>query len=352
MHETAVVTFLLTDIEASTRKWESMRDEMRASILLHDRLVSRAVHEHRGIVLNSHGEGDSFFAVFGLASDAIGAACDIQRDLEEQLWPYDLRLRVRIALHSGEAGGDYRGCAANRCARLRGLARGGQIVMSRVTADLAAGSLPPGAELVDLGQHRLRDLGWEQVVQLTVRDPNAARPPLPCTAVEHTVGELEPSVAAYYTGWGNYNRLLVGAVAPLDDAQLRLQAAPHLWSVRMLVNHIVGARAWWFHAWMGEGGPEFDAMEDFDEGEESERRTAAEIVEALEATWSLVDSCLKRWSAADLDVRFQRPVPNPAGERPWRDRRFIVWHVAEHDLHHGGELSFTLGMHGVPAIDL
>ena len=72
----------------------------------------------------------------------------------------------------------------------------------------------------------------------------------------------------------------------------------------------------------------------------------------LEATWSLVDSCLQRWTEADLDARFQRPVPNTAGERPWRDRRFIIWHVAEHDLHHGGEISFSLGMHGVHAIDL
>ena len=65
-----------------------------------------------------------------------------------------------------------------------------------------------------------------------------------------------------------------------------------------------------------------------------------------------MDSCLRRWSEADLEAKFQRPVPNASGERPWRDRRFIVWHVAEHDLHHGGEISFSLGMHGIPAIDL
>jgi uncharacterized damage-inducible protein DinB len=163
---------------------------------------------------------------------------------------------------------------------------------------------------------------------------------------------LEASVAAYYSGWENYQRLLAGAIAPLTGDQLDLQAAPHLWSVRMLANHVAGARAWWFHSWMGEGGPEFDALVDFDEGEESERRPAPEIVRALDATWSLVDSCLRRWSEADLDARFQRPVPNSAGERPWRDRRFIIWHVAEHDLHHGGEISFSLGMHGIPAIDL
>ena len=163
---------------------------------------------------------------------------------------------------------------------------------------------------------------------------------------------MEPSLTAYYRGWENYQRLLTGAVAPLTSQQLDLRAAPHLWSVRMLASHVAATRAWWFHSWMGEGGPDFDALADFDEDEKAERRPAAEIVEGLEVTWSLVDSCLQRWSEADLDARFQRPVPNATGERPWRDRRYIVWHVAEHDLHHGGELSFSLGMHGVPAIDL
>jgi uncharacterized damage-inducible protein DinB len=163
---------------------------------------------------------------------------------------------------------------------------------------------------------------------------------------------MEMSVANSYSGWENYQRLLVRAIAPLDGSQLDLRAAPHLWSIRTLANHVVAARAWWFHSWMGEGGPEFVPMADFDEGEEADRRPAAEIVAALETTWSVIDSCLRRWSASDLDATFQRPVPNEAGERPWRDRRYIVWHVAEHDLHHGGEISLSLGMHGIPAIDL
>ena len=163
---------------------------------------------------------------------------------------------------------------------------------------------------------------------------------------------MEPSLTAYYSGWENYQRLLTGAIAPLTSEQLDLRAAPNLWSVRMLASHVAAVRAWWFHSCMGEGGPELDALADFDEGEESERRTAPEIVAALEATWSLVDSCLHRWTEADLDAKFQRPRPNAAGEQPWRDRRYLVWHVLEHDLHHGGEVSFSLGMHGIPAIDL
>lgn len=163
---------------------------------------------------------------------------------------------------------------------------------------------------------------------------------------------MESSLATYYSGWENYQRLLASAIAPLGDEQLSLRAAAHLWSVRTIANHIVANRSWWFHSWMGEGGLEFDAISDFDEGDEAESRSAADIVHGLEATWSLVDSCLLRWSDTDLEVRFQRPLPNAAGEKPWRDRRYIIWHVAEHDLHHGGELSFSLGMHGIPAIDL
>jgi uncharacterized damage-inducible protein DinB len=61
---------------------------------------------------------------------------------------------------------------------------------------------------------------------------------------------------------------------------------------------------------------------------------------------------LERWSYADLDKEFERPRPNAAGERPLRSRRWIVWHVLEHDIHHGGEISFSLGMRGLAGIDL
>jgi len=161
-----------------------------------------------------------------------------------------------------------------------------------------------------------------------------------------------PTLAAYYSGWAPYHRLLVKAIAPLAPEQLDLQAGPGLWSVRKLANHVVAVRAWWFHSYMREGGTEFDPVADFDEGEAADRRQASEIVSGLEQTWTLVESCLARWTEADLDAKFQRPIPNAAGERPVRDRRYIVWHVVEHDLHHGGEISFSLGMHGIPALNI
>lgn len=163
---------------------------------------------------------------------------------------------------------------------------------------------------------------------------------------------LDTPLATYFSGWERYQQSLAAAIAPLDDQQLGLQAAPHLWSVRMIASHIVAVRAWWFHAWMGEGGPELDRLVAFDEGERSHQRLAAEIVRGLEVTWSLVGSCLGRWTAADLNARFRRPRPDATGQRPWRDRRYIVWHVAEHDMHHGGELSLSLGMNGLSGIDI
>jgi uncharacterized damage-inducible protein DinB len=164
--------------------------------------------------------------------------------------------------------------------------------------------------------------------------------------------EGEGVVSEFYRGWELYQSRLVGAIAPLDQAQLDLAAAPHLWSVRTLACHVIGARAWWFHAWMGEGSVEFGRMTDWDEDEALATRPAAEIVRGLEESWSVIKSGLERWAPAELAQEFQRPMPNAAGERPWRSRQWIVWHLVEHDLHHGGEISFSLGMHGVAGIDL
>jgi uncharacterized damage-inducible protein DinB len=156
----------------------------------------------------------------------------------------------------------------------------------------------------------------------------------------------------FYRGWDVYQGLLIGAIAPLDQAQLDLAPAPHLWSVRMIACHIVAARAWWFHSWMGEGSSEFGRMTNWDEDEALATRPAAEIVRGLEGSWSVIKSGLGRWSPSDLTKEFVRPVPNEAGERPNRSRQWIVWHLVEHDLHHGGEISFSLGMHGITGIDL
>jgi uncharacterized damage-inducible protein DinB len=89
-----------------------------------------------------------------------------------------------------------------------------------------------------------------------------------------------------------------------------------------------------------------------DDDSDTTRPDARTICAALDKSWEHVVSGLKRWTEADLTATFQRPVPRPDGTRPWRDRRYIIWHVAEHDVHHGGEISLILGMHGTTGFDM
>lgn len=167
---TGTVTFALTDVEHSTALWERHPAAMRAALARHDHLVEEHVKAHEGVLVRPRGEGDSRFAVFARATDALAAACDLQLALHRESWPPETPLRARIALHTGEADlreGDYYGSAVNRCARLRAIAHGGQVLVSASTEELVRDSLPLGASLLDLGEQRLRDLTRpERVYQL------------------------------------------------------------------------------------------------------------------------------------------------------------------------------------------
>lgn len=152
-------------------------------------------------------------------------------------------------------------------------------------------------------------------------------------------------------GWQTYQAHLVRAIAPLTEEQLALQLAPELRSVRTLAAHIIAARVWWFCYVMGEGPAELEPLVRWDD-EEQPARSAAELVTGLEKTWEMVTSALARWTQAEL-AEMVAAVDRPGApvSRSF-SRQWIVWHVLEHDLHHGGELSFALGAHRLPAIDL
>ena len=184
---TGVVTFLLTDIEGSAGSWEADPEGMAAALELHDGLIGRAVAEHAGRLLKTKGEGDSTVSAFRRSSDAVAAAVDIQEAVGATSWPGRLDLRLRIALHTGEAherGGDYFGPALNRAARLRALTRGGATVVSQATAEIVQDRLPRELQLVDLGRHQLRGLSRpENVFELRPFAVRAAPAPGP-TAVE------------------------------------------------------------------------------------------------------------------------------------------------------------------------
>ena len=158
---TGTVTFMFTDVEKSTRMWEADANAMRRALARHERLIHTAAAQFGGVVVRPRGEGDSHFVVFTQATAAAAAAHALQLALESEPWPTSAPLRVRIALHTGEADvreGDYYGSAVNRCARLRAAAHGGQTLLSGITAELVGNALPAGAELVDLGIHRLKDI--------------------------------------------------------------------------------------------------------------------------------------------------------------------------------------------------
>ena len=176
------VTFLLTDIEGSTVLWERLPEAMSLTVARHGHLLTEQIERHRGVVIRSQGEGDSFFAVFPEAIDAVTAARDIQHALAAETWPTGAPLRVRMALHTGEAelrDGDYYGAAVNRCGRMRAVAYGGQVLLSGPTYDLVHDALPENVGLLELGQYQLKDIVLpERIYQLSDPDLPGEFPPL------------------------------------------------------------------------------------------------------------------------------------------------------------------------------
>jgi predicted ATPase/class 3 adenylate cyclase len=160
------VTFLFTDIEDSTQRWEQEPAAMSAALARHDHLLLQAVSVNRGAVFASGGDGMA--VVFGRAGDAIAAAAAAQRAFELEPWP--TVLRVRMGVHTGEAeerGGDYFGPAVNRASRLMSDATGGQVLVSLSTAEVVRDRLAEGLTLVDLGERNLRSLARpERVFEL------------------------------------------------------------------------------------------------------------------------------------------------------------------------------------------
>jgi class 3 adenylate cyclase len=148
------VTFLFTDIEGSTRRWEVDPDAMQDAVARHDELLRAVIGGHDGLVFATGGDG--FAVAFHRVADALAAAVEAQRALhDEGLSP------VRMGIHTGEAverDGDYFGPTVNRAARVMAIGHGGQVLISHATEQLIRDSVSDGVALVDLGEHRLRDL--------------------------------------------------------------------------------------------------------------------------------------------------------------------------------------------------
>ncbi|MCO5243636.1 MAG: DinB family protein [Anaerolineae bacterium] len=163
------------------------------------------------------------------------------------------------------------------------------------------------------------------------------------------------SLLTCYQGWAIYQRMLTGVVAPLSTDQLDLAALPGKWSVGQTIQHIVANRVWWFRLWLGQGEPALTSYLPWDPSGAADppQIGVAELVEGLAATWAMVERALAGWTPADLAETI--PVPDtlsPEEQEIFRasSRGWIIWHVLEHEIHHGGEISLVLGVNGLPGI--
>ena len=175
-----------------------------------------------------------------------------------------------------------------------------------------------------------------------------------------SIAALQP----FYDGWASHQALVTEALRDLTPEQLAFRTAPHQWAIWQLAAHVAGSRAYWFHDILGEGDQATRELFRMDrttvpglslddagwEDDEGHPRSAEELVDGLTRTWTIIDDCLRRWTEEDLAGSLVRPA---SGARPARmhHRGWVVWHVMEHDIHHGGEISQILGSNGLAGLD-
>jgi len=191
------VTFLFTDIEGSTRILSRLGDGYAAVLMDHREILRSSFERWGGAEVDS--QGDSFFAAFPSTPDAVACALEVQRNLEAHAWPDDTRVRVRMAIHAGEArveGRGYVGIEVHRAARIVAAGHGGQVLLSAAASALAQDQLPGGAGLLDLGEHRLKDLDRaERLFQLT--HPSLGRDFPPLRTPDHRPHNLPMPASAF-----------------------------------------------------------------------------------------------------------------------------------------------------------
>ncbi|HTA38954.1 MAG TPA: adenylate/guanylate cyclase domain-containing protein, partial [Candidatus Acidoferrales bacterium] len=177
---TGTVTFVFSDIEGSTVRWDSNREAMQAAVRRHDELMHAAIEGNGGYVFKTI--GDAFCAAFGGAEQALAATLQAQRSIGTEDWNAVGGLRVRMAIHTGiadERNSDYFGPTVNRVARLLSIGHGGQVLVSGAARALIEERLTPHMSLLDLGMHRLKDLSTpEHVFQLGADGLASEFPPL------------------------------------------------------------------------------------------------------------------------------------------------------------------------------
>src|SRR5215211_2214204 len=151
-----------------------------------------------------------------------------------------------------------------------------------------------------------------------------------------------------YENWRGYQEKLRNAIAPLTSEQLRLQPAPRMWPLGQIVQHIISVRAEWFSYTLQDSDKLMDEYMLWGQ-RDSPERSAVELVRGLDETWTFIESRLQRWTPADCAKTFPDEWDGQTYEV---SRSWVIYHVMEHDLHHGGEISLILGMNGLRTLDL
>jgi uncharacterized damage-inducible protein DinB len=161
------------------------------------------------------------------------------------------------------------------------------------------------------------------------------------------------SIRRFYDRWPQYDRRLTEVVGALTGEQLAIESGPDRMSIWATAAHCAGVRAYWLCHVLGEPGAETTPWpRPDDEGWEDtpdHPRSAAELVMALQTTWSIVDGCLDRWTPETLDEKVERRFNDTVQVH---SKGSILQRLLTHDAYHCGELSQTLGIHGLPQIDL
>ena len=160
--------------------------------------------------------------------------------------------------------------------------------------------------------------------------------------------QQQSTLQVIYENWQGYQEKLRNCVAPLTDEQLSLQPAPHMWPLGQIVQHIVSVRAGWFSGTLHDEDAVMNEYMLWGQ-RESPGRSAAELARGLDETWAFIEARLQRWTPDDCAKTFPDEWDGQVYEV---SRSWVIYHVLEHDLHHGSEVSFILSMNGLPGIDL
>lgn len=161
--------------------------------------------------------------------------------------------------------------------------------------------------------------------------------------------QTQSTLDVIYENWRGYHAKLRDCIAPLTDEQLVLQPAARMWPLGQIVQHIISVRAGWFSGTLQDDDAAMHAYMDWGQ-RDSPARSALELVCGLDETWAFIEARLQRWTPDDC----ARTFPDEGGDGQVYDvsRSWVIYHVLEHDLHHGGEVSLLLGMHGLRTLDL